>query len=84
MTWESVPPAEGSQMEWHLRCGRIRAVVRLHQGTYFFGIAFGGKAEFSSKAYCATEETAKQRAEHLLLENIKPIIEFWDALPVRG
>jgi hypothetical protein len=83
--WETVPPSEGCIGEWHLRAGRIRAVVRLHQGTYYYGISYGGsKPEFGSRAYTATEQTAKMRAEDLLAENIKPIVDYWNALPVSG
>jgi hypothetical protein len=82
--WERATPAEGCQAEWHLNCGRIRAVVRLHQGTYYYAVAFGGRVEFGNRAYTATEETAKMRAEQLLLENIKPIVDYWNALPVSG
>ena len=75
--WRSIPSREAT-MEWVLDVGqsRIKAIIRMNQGSFYYGLAFAGKAEFLPHNYCTTFERAKERAELLLKKECDEITKF--------
>jgi hypothetical protein len=78
--WRNVPSAQTPLM-LVLDAGqsRIKAIVKMHQGSFYFGLAYAGREDFAAHNYTITMEKAKERAEALLKEQCEEILKFSQA-----